>query len=72
MGEIVGMLFIGGGIMVAITAIISNAVRRTAQSREREQSRRELAAYVAEGSITAEDARKLLEAGKSFSERVDG
>lgn len=34
--------------------------RKVTQTRERELSRREIAAYVAEGSISASDAAKLL------------
>lgn len=61
--EIVVPMAIGGGLLVAIISIIASAVRATIASREREQTRRELAAYVAEGSITPEDAEKILAAG---------
>jgi len=48
-----GCMLIGGGI---------DALRKTAQSRHRERTRRELFAYVAEGSISAADATTLLAA----------
>ena len=34
--------------------------RRVAETRAREQTKREIAAYVAEGTIKAEDAQKLM------------
>ncbi len=51
------------GIMggVAITAIIAWAVVATAQVWSRERTRRELMAYVAEGSVSPQDAAKLIE-----------
>jgi len=52
-----------GGLTVAIVAIISGAIRNTLTTKAREQSRREIAAYVAEGSITPDDAIKLLASG---------
>jgi len=55
---------IGGGI--AIIAIIFGNIRRIAISENREKSRREVAAYVAEGSITPQDAERILVAGKEF------
>lgn len=64
------MVLFGGGILVAIVAIITEAVRKTAQTKAREESRREIAAYVAEGSITADDAAKLLASGGSIADKL--
>lgn len=60
---LIPIISIIGGVAIAMTAIVNANNRRIAQTREREQSRRELAAYVAEGTISPEDAAKLLEAG---------
>ena len=46
--------FVIGMIIKAITAVITNSAR--------ERSRREIAAYVAEGSITPEQGERLLAA----------
>jgi len=54
------MAFVGGTI--AIISIISSSLRKATETRQLEESRREIAAYVAEGSMTAEDAFKLLSA----------
>jgi hypothetical protein len=47
---------------LTIGAIV-DGVRKVMQTRSREDSRREIAAYVAEGSMTTEDAERLLAAG---------
>lgn len=46
-------------VYTLITKVIDSR-RRVKETAEREQTRREVAAYVAEGSMTAEDARKIL------------
>jgi hypothetical protein len=55
-GLAIGALFIG---FLALVVVLEER-RKVAQTREREQSRREIAAYVAEGSISAQDAARLL------------
>ena len=59
-GSEVAILAVGGGLLIAIISIVSGAVHRMTVARQREQSRREIAAYVAEGSMSADDAAKLL------------
>jgi len=46
------------GCTVGIVAIIAGVLR----SSHREKTRREIAAYVAEGSISAEDAERMIRA----------
>jgi len=50
------------GGLIALVAIVSEAMRRSSQVRQVEQTKRELAAYVAEGSMTADEAYRLLSA----------
>lgn len=50
-------------MLVAIVGVIMWAIVSTVQSRETERSRREIAAYVSEGSITPEEGERLLQAG---------
>jgi len=59
-GEEVAIVAVGGGLAIAIVSIISGVVHRTMVTRQREMSRREIAAYVAEGSMSADDAARLL------------
>lgn len=60
-GEKIAIIF---GVLgtVAIVWIISATVYYTLEKKYREQTKRELAAYVAEGTIGAEDAAKILTA----------
>ena len=55
-------LFLIGGV-IAIVAIISCSVTKVAVSRSRERTRREIAAYVAEGTIDPEKAVQMMKAG---------
>lgn len=58
---IVAIIF-GGAFGVAIIAIIAEAIQKVLQTRAREQTKREIAAYIAEGSISPEDGMRLVEA----------
>ncbi len=65
-GELLFMIpivAIGGGILLGIIKALSRDAMKRHAVREREQSRREIAAYVAEGSMTPEEGERLLDAG---------
>lgn len=68
-GSVIAAIAIIGGIAIALSSIIFNVIARTAATKEREQTRRELAAYVAEGSIRPEDAERILSAGEKGKHR---
>jgi hypothetical protein len=70
MGDAGMVVLFGGGFVVAIVAIIAEAFRKTTQIKAREESRREIAAYVAEGTISPDDAAKLLAAGSSIGDQI--
>ncbi len=55
-GLFMGFFAICGGFLIAIIAIVGGL----RNAREAERTRREVAAYVAEGSMTAEDASLIL------------
>lgn len=57
---------------VGIIAVFVDGVRKSIQSIAREQARRDIAAYVAEGSMTPDDAAKLLAAGTKVARRESG
>lgn len=63
-------IIFGMGGLIAIVGIVFGSIKATAETKEREKSRREIAAYIAEGSMNAEDGERLLKAGnpKSASE----
>ena len=49
---------------IAIVAIVFGAIKHIISTGSREKSRREIAAYIAEGSMTPEQGERLLQAGK--------
>ena len=55
------LFFVGGTI--AVVAILSGTVSTIVKTSKREQSRREIAAYIAEGSISADEGERLMKAG---------
>ncbi|MBL9032050.1 MAG: hypothetical protein JNM80_10145 [Phycisphaerae bacterium] len=56
---------LGGSLIVAVTWIVAGTISKVRRVSAREESRREIAAYVAEGSISPADAKAILEAGES-------
>ena len=71
--NLIKLIAVGGGMSLGALWIVCTSVRSVAKSRAQEESRRELAAYVAEGSMTPEDAERLLKAGRpSWEDRCCG
>lgn len=62
-GELIPIIAIAGGLSIGLVAIVIGAIKSILQTKAHEESRREIAAYVAEGSISPEDGAKLIEAG---------
>ena len=55
------MLFAGVGVVWIVFGTLTGMVKSVA----RERTRREIAAYIAEGSMTPEQGERLMKAGKS-------
>jgi len=70
MGMLVGVVLGSLFLLVLILAVVLENRRKMAQTRERERSRREIAAYVAEGTISADDAAKLLAEKKTWAQAL--
>jgi len=60
---VIKIIALGGGLIIAALWIILKTVRDIEIKRSGERTKREIAAYVAEGSITPQDAAALLNAG---------
>ncbi len=69
-GEI-AFVAVAGGLTLGLVSMIACTITRLQRTRQHEESRREIAAYVAEGSISAGDAAKLLAAGKTLRDIRD-
>lgn len=62
-----GTITLTGLVAIALVAIVMGSVRKMTRDRNHEESRREIAAYVAEGTMSADDAAKILAAGKGWN-----
>lgn len=70
--ELVMGIAVGGVVLIVLAAIVFTQMRQILVARAREATRREIAAYVAEGSMTPDDAARLLGAEQSEFERKIG
>jgi hypothetical protein len=62
--EFITMVAITLGCFVGVVAIVGGTISSVVKSRAREQTRREIAAYVAEGSLDPDKAVAMLNAGR--------
>ncbi|RMH24166.1 MAG: hypothetical protein D6692_13850 [Planctomycetota bacterium] len=58
--EVAGLFMLTSVAIFGISAGVAHSMYKT---RQREQTKREIAAYVAEGSMTPEQGERLLRAG---------
>lgn len=65
--DLIPLVAIVGGIIIALVAIVSSMIVSASRTKQRESTRREVAAYVAEGSMSPEDAERILSAGEPAS-----
>jgi hypothetical protein len=62
-GMFVIAVIFGIGGAIAILGIIFGTIKGVTENKEREKTKREIAAYIAEGSMSAEDGERILNAG---------
>jgi hypothetical protein len=60
-GPFIPYFAIGVGVSIGAIALVGGILTDVLKNRDRERTRREIAAYLAEGSISPEDADRLLE-----------
>ncbi len=68
------IIFVVGGAIAIVGIVfgtVAGAMSRVARSRGRERSRRELAAYVAEGTLDPDKAIEMLKAGEPSGEEAE-
>lgn len=56
------VLVIAMGLGVAVIGIIAGTIKHVTTVKAREESRREIAAYIAEGSMSPEEGERLMRA----------
>ncbi|MHC4416762.1 MAG: hypothetical protein ACYS0G_15945 [Planctomycetota bacterium] len=64
-GEFIPLAAITLGCLTGMLAIIGGTICNVVRSRAREQTKREIAAYVAEGSLDPDKAVAMLNAGRT-------
>lgn len=69
-GVLIPIIAIGGGIFMGIIGWVTHTIQSVTARAELEKSRREIAAYVAEGSMSPEQAEALLNAGDKAARRA--
>lgn len=57
------LVVFAAGAIIAVTAILAGVANKVLIARTRERTRQEVAAYVAEGTMTADEGERLLNAG---------
>ena len=67
MEALIPFVAVGGGLLEAIVAIVFGTISGVAKRKSFEESRREIAAYLAEGSMTPQEAEVLLMIGKNIT-----
>ena len=63
MGLAIPIIAVTGSLLLGMVSIIGKTIRGSVEAKHREESRREIAAYVAEGTMSPDDAYKILSAG---------
>lgn len=61
-GQVIVVMAVAGGLIIAIISIIGNFVMKAKRSADLTRTQREIAAYVAEGSMTPEEGERLMRA----------
>ena len=69
--QLIPLVAIGGGLFIAVVSIVMSTIRSTVRAMERERTKREIAAYIAEGSMTPEQGERLIRADMPHWERGD-
>lgn len=61
--ELIPFVAIVGGLIFAATIVIISSATSVLKTKAKEESRREIAAYIAEGSMTPDEGERLMRAG---------
>lgn len=67
-GDMVPVVAIVLGLSFAGLCVVVGAIKSVLMNRQREQSRRDIAAYIAEGSMSPDEGERLLKAGRKVDD----
>lgn len=66
--DVVPIVAVGGSLVFGLCWLVAHYVHETVKAKHREQTRREIAAYIAEGSMTPDQGEQLMRAGEPAPE----
>ena len=66
---IIPIIAIAGGLIFVTILVLVKSVGSMLHTRQREQTKREIAAYIAEGSMTPEQGERIIKADMPHWER---
>jgi len=70
--DMIAPIAVIGGLTIATLAILLSFFRSILRTRAREQTKREIAAYIAEGTMTPEDGERIIKADLPIWEKGGG
>ncbi len=70
-GDMIALCAVTFGCLIAMCVIIGATVASIIRTRAKEQTKRELAAYVAEGTLDPDKAIEMLKAGEPSGEEAE-
>lgn len=68
--DFVKVIAVGGGMIVAVFWLVTSACVKTVRANQAEKTRREIAAYIAEGTISPEQGERLMRIAGSDPEEA--
>lgn len=68
-GDEIALIAVIGGLTLGFLSMVGCFIRSIYKTRAREHTKREIAAYIAEGTMTPEDGERLIKADLPHWER---
>lgn len=68
-GDEIAIIAVVGGLTLGFLSMVGCFIRSVYKTRAREHTKREIAAYIAEGTMTPEDGERIIKADLPYWER---
>lgn len=68
--DIIKIVAVSSAMAIGFFAVVLGIISSTIKHRSSERTRREIAAYIAEGSMTPEEGERILKAGRGLSDKL--
>lgn len=70
--DILPIIAVAGGLAFAFFISIAGMIQSYARTQQRERTKREVAAYIAEGSMTPDEGERIIRAGNDQDAKKGG